>query len=76
MDKLIIGGHKRSCKTCEFFSRIIDKNDITKNQGPCKRNPPVPYPVPQPGGQLGIMNITPMVNGDDFCGEWYPREGE
>lgn len=58
-----------SCKVCKYFNRVIDKNEITKIQGACRRFPPTGYPIPHPQG-VAVMTIYPTVTDKDVCGEF------
>jgi hypothetical protein len=49
---------------------VTDPNNIGQESGQCRRYPPVPYPVPQGQGSMGIITIFPGVNKDMMCGEY------
>ena len=39
-------------------------------EGVCKRNPPSPYPKLGPLGRIDVLNIRPVTQANDGCGEW------
>lgn len=57
-----------NCETC----RYAHKSDRQVGTYECRRHPPVMAPIPQ-GGSVGMLAMRPMVQGDNWCGEFLPR---
>lgn len=58
------------CRQCVFFKKVVDLSNVASATGVCYRYPPKPFPIPQQGGQIGILPARPTIDGDDFCGEF------
>lgn len=68
MDKI-----KVECSNCTHWVKQLNKLDITKNEGQCKRFPPTAHPIAHPQG-MAVMCIYPTVQGVDYCGEYKPTQ--
>lgn len=54
------------CQLCRY---AFNPNPLLKHAPmQCRRRPPVPVPVQQPGG-IGSIAMWPLVTRGDFCGE-------
>lgn len=56
-----------NCKTCEYFTRITDPNDVTRVVGNCIAHPPQFILLPAPQGMAPAWGF-PVVEGDCVCG--------
>lgn len=53
-----------NCTQCRFFRYYDDKK--TEDFGICRRNPPTPF-IDDSGS---VASVWPMVNDQNFCGEF------
>lgn len=62
--------HNESCPTCRWFEDLHVKEAPILPLGRCRARPPVPVADPEDGGS---MTCWPIVDGEDYCGEWTRR---
>lgn len=63
-----------SCATCPYWTKVVNPNDVSQQNGTCRRYPPNPHAVAAPGG-LQFLSVFPSTKAIEVCGEhpkWNP----
>lgn len=66
---------KERCGTCRFYCR--DSEEILPEEGECRRNAPRPAPrksLLDSEMRTDPCHVWPLVDKDDWCGEWQAKE--
>lgn len=54
------------CVNCKYYS--INSRNL--KQGECVRYPPIPYPLPDGLGNMGVVTVYPQIKQEQTCGEF------
>lgn len=67
---------KEYCENCRFWVKQPNMIVQDQPQGMCRKDPPVMYPIPGPGGVPGTISVTPTSQANHWCGTWSPKPSE
>ena len=59
-----------TCQYCYFFAPEFSPNGKLERVGKCRLNPPKPYPIQNPNGQVGTIALHSVVELGNLCADW------